>query len=407
MFRSACPPSLASDPCCVFRRAAGRSSCCLSSRSPAAAGAPRTTARGRPTRARARPEGRRGRGGAAASASRSSRRRTRRAWAAATRSPTRPAWRSPSFPSRSADTRPAAVVLADRRDWRVAASAAQLSAAPVRAPVLLTDGASSPRRRARRSTGWRRRAPRPLDGAQAIKVGAAGAPGGLKTTDVRGRRLRGAGRGDRPAATQGRGRASKAVVVASADSPEYSMPAAAGRRSPATRCCGSTQNAIPPATRSGDPAAQPARHLRARAGAGGVRHGARAARRPRHGTRGSSGKDPVANAIAFARFSDGSFGWNVVDPGHGLVFASAEAAAGRRRRGSMLSTSGTYGPLLLVPDADDAAAGATGLPARHPARLREGPGARRLQPRLDHGRRERRSRPTSRRASIPSSRSSP
>jgi hypothetical protein len=63
-----------------------------------------------------------------------------------------------------------------------------------------------------------------------------------------------------------------------------------------------------------------------------------------------SGKDPVANAIAFARFSDGSFGWNVVDPGHGLVFASArrplDAAAG-----SMLSASGTYGPLLLVPDA--------------------------------------------------------
>ena len=63
-----------------------------------------------------------------------------------------------------------------------------------------------------------------------------------------------------------------------------------------------------------------------------------------------SGKDPVANAIAFARFSDGSFGWNVVDPGHGLVFASTQrpldAAAG-----SMLSASGTYGPLLLVTEA--------------------------------------------------------
>jgi hypothetical protein len=64
-----------------------------------------------------------------------------------------------------------------------------------------------------------------------------------------------------------------------------------------------------------------------------------------------SGPDPVANAIAFARFSDGSFGWNVVDPGHGLVFASVrrplDAAAG-----AMLSASGTYGPLLLVPDAN-------------------------------------------------------
>ena len=30
-----------------------------------------------------------------------------------------------------------------------------------------------------------------------------------------------------------------------------------------------------------------------------------------------AGADPVANAIAFARYSDGEFGWNVVDPGHG------------------------------------------------------------------------------------------
>jgi hypothetical protein len=60
-----------------------------------------------------------------------------------------------------------------------------------------------------------------------------------------------------------------------------------------------------------------------------------------------AGKDPVANSIAFARFVDGRFGWGVVDPGHGLVFASADrpldAAAA-----APLSSSGTYGPLLLV-----------------------------------------------------------
>jgi hypothetical protein len=59
------------------------------------------------------------------------------------------------------------------------------------------------------------------------------------------------------------------------------------------------------------------------------------------------GKDAVANAIAFARFVDGRFGWGVVDPGHGLVFVSAErpldAAAA-----APLSATGTYGPILLV-----------------------------------------------------------
>jgi hypothetical protein len=63
-----------------------------------------------------------------------------------------------------------------------------------------------------------------------------------------------------------------------------------------------------------------------------------------------SGPDPVTNAIEFARFGDGRFGWNVVDPGHGLVFADAartlDAAAA-----APLSATGTYGPLLLVTEA--------------------------------------------------------
>jgi hypothetical protein len=48
-----------------------------------------------------------------------------------------------------------------------------------------------------------------------------------------------------------------------------------------------------------------------------------------------------------ARFRNGSFGWGVLEPGHGLVFASstrpldAPAAA-------PLSARGDYGPLLLL-----------------------------------------------------------
>jgi hypothetical protein len=64
------------------------------------------------------------------------------------------------------------------------------------------------------------------------------------------------------------------------------------------------------------------------------------------------GTDPVRNAIAFARYSDPNFGWGVVDPGHGVVFANArrpsDAAAA-----APLSASGTYGPLLLLEDANE------------------------------------------------------
>ena len=65
------------------------------------------------------------------------------------------------------------------------------------------------------------------------------------------------------------------------------------------------------------------------------------------------GGDPVRSSIDFARFTDGSFGWGVVDPGHGLVFARTDrpldAAAA-----APLSASGTYGPLLLVSNAGHA-----------------------------------------------------
>jgi hypothetical protein len=58
----------------------------------------------------------------------------------------------------------------------------------------------------------------------------------------------------------------------------------------------------------------------------------------------------VESSIAFARYLDGSFGWNLNDPGHGLVIASSsrplDAAAA-----APLSASGTYGPLLLTDSA--------------------------------------------------------
>ena len=167
-----------------------------------------------------------------------------------------------------------------------------------------------------------------------------------------------------------------------------------------------TRDAIPPATRAAITAHKRPQDLRARTGVGGVEEGARPARRARRRRAGSRGADPVANAIAFARFSDGSFGWNVVDPGHGLVFATTQrpldAAAA-----APLSASGTLRPAAARHRRQRAAGAAAGLPARHPARLRQGPRPRRLQPRLADRRRARRSRSTCRRGSTRCSRSRP
>jgi hypothetical protein len=56
--------------------------------------------------------------------------------------------------------------------------------------------------------------------------------------------------------------------------------------------------------------------------------------------------DPVANAVAFARYHDGSFGWNVNDPGHGFVLARDDSPLDAAAA-APLSAAGTWGPLLL------------------------------------------------------------
>ena len=62
-----------------------------------------------------------------------------------------------------------------------------------------------------------------------------------------------------------------------------------------------------------------------------------------------SGDTPVANSIAFAKFSDKNtgFGWGITDPGHGLSFAST-AAPELALAGAPFSHLGKHAPLLLL-----------------------------------------------------------
>ena len=62
---------------------------------------------------------------------------------------------------------------------------------------------------------------------------------------------------------------------------------------------------------------------------------------------GGEVRAPTGNSIAIARFTDGSFGWGVKEPGHGLVFANA-ARPLDGPAAALLSASSQYGPLLLL-----------------------------------------------------------
>jgi hypothetical protein len=250
------------------------------------------------------------------------------------------------FPARGDDTRPPAVTLVDTTDWRVAVSAAQLMAAPLRAPVLFSDGGSLPGATEQALGRLLPTGAKEAGGAQVIRVGETPEVEGYKATAVEGADHAALAQAIDRLHTAAAGKPSPAVVVASSEQPGFSMPAAGWAAKSGDPVLWVTRDAIPPATRAAITA-----HKRPRIYVLGPESAVSkkvleqldelgAARRV-------SGPDPVQNAIAFARFSDGSFGWNVVDPGHGLVIASTQrpldAAAA-----APLSASGSYGPLLLV-----------------------------------------------------------
>jgi len=250
------------------------------------------------------------------------------------------------FPARAADSRPPAVALVDRRDWRAAISAAQLMAPPVRAPLLLGDGARLPAVTAATLRALGPTGARPMAGAEVVRIGGVARPAGYATTDVAAAAPAELARAIDALVSAAAGRPSETVLVAPADAPEFAMPAAAWAAKSGDPVLWTARDRLPAATRAairahrrprvyvlGPPAAVSNAVLRQLEDLGRV-------------TR-VGGRDPVASAIAFARFGDGRFGWNLVDPGHGLVFAPgadplvAAAAA-------PLSSTGTYGPLLLL-----------------------------------------------------------
>jgi hypothetical protein len=250
------------------------------------------------------------------------------------------------FPARGDDTRPPAITLVDATDWRVAVSAAQLMAAPLRAPILFSDGGKLPGATEQALGRLLPTGAKEAGGAQVIRVGETPEVEGYKATAVEGADYAALAQAIDRLHTAAAGQLSPAVVVASAEQPGFSMPAAGWAAKSGDPVLWVTRDAIPPATRAAITA-----HKRPRIYVLGPESAVSKQVLEQLDELGDarrvSGPDPVQNSIAFARFSDGSFGWNVVDPGHGLVIANTQrpldAAAA-----APLSASGSYGPLLLV-----------------------------------------------------------
>ena len=250
------------------------------------------------------------------------------------------------YPARTQESRPQGVVLVDQRNWQAAISAAQLMSQPLRLPVLFSDGDKLPAATEQALKDLQPTGAAKASDAQVIRIGSAPAPDGLKSTPVGGADPAALAQAIDALQAKAAGSASREVVVAPSARPDLAMPAAAWAAKSGNPVLWAGVDDLPAATRA---VLRARRHPRIYVlGPPEAISDAVLSQLDRLGRAKRIGTgDAVTNAIFFARYSDGGFGWNVVDPGHGLVFANVrrttDAAAA-----AALSGAGTYGPLLLV-----------------------------------------------------------
>jgi len=254
------------------------------------------------------------------------------------------------FPSTTPAQRPAAVTLVGEDDWPAAVAASVLMSTPVRAPVLISTADELPDPTAEALAALDPQGDKSTGGVTAFAIGDVATPDGGKVRPVK--------TGD--AATTAAaiaelrdslfGSAPAHFLVAPSGQPGLAMPAAAwaarsgdpvlyaeGDQLPEPTLAVLKQHKKVPVYVLGPDTAISAKALAA------IRKISTSVHRV-------GGKDAVANAIAFARYGNDGFGWNVNDPGHGFVLARDDSPLDAAAA-APLSASGTWGPLLLTDSA--------------------------------------------------------
>lgn len=250
----------------------------------------------------------------------------------------------------AAETQARAVAIVDQGDWRAALAATSLMAPPLGAPVLFSEGGTLPDTTKDALEALRPAGSSAAGGAQAIRVGAVGRPSGLRTTDIDGADgLEIATAVDRFIRAT-RTRTTNRVLIVSADHPDFAAPAASWLAKTGDPLGFVRGDEIPPATvrllRS-----QPKAAIYVLGPTNVITPAVTKALRAYGTVRRVGGADPVSNAIGFARYSDGKFGWNINEPGHGFTFARADQILDAVTL-APFSASGLHGPLLLLDSAD-------------------------------------------------------
>jgi hypothetical protein len=256
------------------------------------------------------------------------------------------------FPSTAASQQPAAVTLVNEEDWAGAIAASVLMAPPVRAPLLFSTPDELPEASEEALSALDPQGNNDTGGASLFAIGSVSLPSGAgKISRV--------DSGD-PASTAAQiatlrerlsGTPPAHIVIVSSSQPDFAMPAAAwaARSGDPVLYAEAGKLPSPTATVLKEHPKTPVFVLGPDAAISKDVLGeiAKVSKRVRR----VAGADPVANAIALARYRAGSFGWNINDPGHGFVLARSDSPADAAAA-APLSAAGTWGPLLLTDSAD-------------------------------------------------------
>jgi hypothetical protein len=240
-----------------------------------------------------------------------------------------------------------AVTLVPDDDWQAGIAASVLAGPPARIPVLVSQHGAVPDATTQAIAQLNPRGDRASAGVAVYSAGGASVPSGLKSREIP---------GDSPAEIansidQLRQRITKQepehILLVSSAQPGYAMPAAAWAARSGDPVLFTGRNQVPSAT-----LAALRRHASATVyilgpEAASSRNVARQVGRVSATVRHVGATGAVQNALLFARYSDGSFGWNLNDPGHGMELANADRPLDAAAAAS-LASSGKWGPLLLT-----------------------------------------------------------
>jgi hypothetical protein len=244
-----------------------------------------------------------------------------------------------------------AVTLVPDDGWQAGIAASVLAGPPLRFPVLVSQHGAVPDSTLQAIAQLDPKGGGASGDVQAYAAGGASVPSGLKSQDVNG----GSPAEIANSIDQLRQRLTRQepqhILLVSSDQAGYGMPAAAWSARSGDPVLFTGRNQVPSATM-----AALRRHASASVYILGPESviskdvvkqvGRVSATVQRVGTTG-----PVQNALSFARYSDGSFGWNINDPGHGLELANADRPLDAAAAAS-LASSGKWGPLLVTDKAD-------------------------------------------------------